>query len=218
MKIVPILAFAGLSFFATAAAATNFVSDGDFTSPGGGGSYTPYASGTLMGPWSVTSPCCSPTSDAIDLIGGYWDAPTSGTGSVDLDGTSPGMISQSFSLAPGNYVLTFDLSGNPDGGAGVKSLAVSIDGITDDLSYTVTGANNHGNMLYQLETIDFSVATAGTVTLSFESMDASTSPFGPVIGDVSVTAVPEPAAWGLMILGLGGLGAALRGRRRLVTA
>lgn len=33
-------------------------------------------------------------------------------------------------------------------------------------------------------------------------------------GTVNLTAVPEPASWGLMVLGFGGLGAALRASRR----
>ena len=33
-------------------------------------------------------------------------------------------------------------------------------------------------------------------------------------GSYTTAAIPEPAAWSLMILGMGGMGAALRGRRR----
>jgi hypothetical protein len=33
----------------------------------------------------------------------------------------------------------------------------------------------------------------------------------------SLGAIPEPAAWGMMIVGFAGVGAALRGRRRFVT-
>lgn len=50
----------------------------------------------------------------------------------------------------------------------------------------------------------------------------SCAPYRPfVAGTISaegVSGVPEPAAWGLMVLGFGGLGAALRRRRDLVGA
>jgi hypothetical protein len=41
-----------------------------------------------------------------------------------------------------------------------------------------------------------------------------TAGFGQVLRGVSLAPVPEPGLWSLMILGLGGLGASLRGRRR----
>jgi len=37
-------------------------------------------------------------------------------------------------------------------------------------------------------------------------------------GNFSAEAIPEPATWGLMIVGFGGLGLVLRNRRRLATA
>jgi hypothetical protein len=36
--------------------------------------------------------------------------------------------------------------------------------------------------------------------------------------DVLISTVPEPAAWALMLVGFGGLGAAIRSRRKAVTA
>ncbi len=50
--------------------------------------------------------------------------------------------------------------------------------------------------------------------LSFNGFDtgADTTTF---IDQVSITAVPEPGTWTLMIGGFGGLGSVMRGRRRL---
>jgi hypothetical protein len=43
------------------------------------------------------------------------------------------------------------------------------------------------------------------------------TPYGPVIGGVSVSAVPEPAVWAMMLVGFGGLGVSLRSSRRRAT-
>ncbi len=55
------------------------------------------------------------------------------------------------------------------------------------------------------------VATASTMTLSLSQFSASAA--SPIIDNLSVTAVPEPASWGLMIGGFGFAGAAVRRRR-----
>jgi hypothetical protein len=57
--------------------------------------------------------------------------------------------------------------------------------------------------MYVLETATFT-ATATSVP-SFSSNDVN-SPCGPVIGDVSVTAVAEASTWAMMALGFVGLG------------
>ena len=164
--------------------------DGDFSSPSGGGSFATYASGTSMGPWTVTQ-------GSIDLIGGYWQAPTAVGGSVDLDGYfSAGAISQSFALGAGSYTLSFYLSGNPDGGSSLKSVQVSIgDALQTFTSDTSLMGNSHGDMRYVLQTLNFT--TPGATTLSFTSLDDGSSAFGPVVGGVSLAAVPEPATWAL---------------------
>lgn len=193
---------AGLSLAAAGAHAA-LVPDGDFSAPYGGGTYMTLGGGTLMGPWTVTG-------NSVDLIGGYWQTPTGpNTGSVDLDGNNPGGITQTLTLAPGSYVLSFDLSGNPDGGDPTKVVDVSVGGASQAFSYT-TGSNTHSNMMYTLETLRFT--STGSTVLSFSSGDATGSPWGPVVADVNVNSVPEPATWALMIGGLGLTGFALRRR------
>jgi len=52
---------------------------------------------------------------------------------------------------------------------------------------------------------------AGTYTLHLEGTSTGQGAFG---GNVAFTAVPEPATWGMMLLGFGAVGFAMRRRRR----
>jgi choice-of-anchor C domain-containing protein len=189
-----------------AAHASNLVTDATFDAPSGGGSFTTYFAGQTFSSWTVDS-------GSVDLIGGYWQAPAGG-GSVDLDGDSPGAISQSIATGKGAYELTFDLSGNPDGLPTTKTVQVTVGSATQTYTYTLDG-NSHGAMMYAPESLKFT--TSGPTTLTFTSLDVGT-PYGPVIGNVGVAGVPEPASWALMLLGAGALGGALRVRRSRTTA
>jgi choice-of-anchor C domain-containing protein len=186
-----------------AAHAANLVSDAEFNSPSGGATFTTYSAGSSFGAWNVTS-------GSVDLIGGYWQAPEPGGGSVDLDGNAPGAISQTIATGTGEYTLSFDLSGNPDGPPQVKSLAVLVGNVVKTFTYTI-GGNTHANMMYTPETFTFDAS--GPTTLTFASLDSAGSPFGAVVGDVNIAAIPEPASWALMLLGLGAMGGALRSSR-----
>jgi choice-of-anchor C domain-containing protein len=179
------------------------VSDPEFNSPFGGATFTDESDGSSFGGWNVTS-------GTVDLIGNDWQAPEAGGGSVDLDGLSPGEISQTIATGTGKYTLSFDLSGNPDGAPTVKTLAVLVGNVVKTFTYTI-GGNTHANMMYTPETLTFNAS--GPTTLTFASLDQAGSDFGPVIGDVNVSAVPEPASWALMLLGLGAMGGALRSSR-----
>jgi choice-of-anchor C domain-containing protein len=205
-NVVALVAMVGLGS-STANAAVNLVSDGDFSSPSGGATFATYSSGSI-GPWTVGG-------GGVDLIGGYWQDPAGTSGSVDLDGNAPGSISQALSLTSGEYLLSFYLSGNPDGAPPLKSLDVTLSSgaipASTTYSYT-TGTNTHTDMEYVLETYEFSAT--GPTTLTFASADVGT-PYGPVIGDVIVSAVPEPATWSMLIFGIGVIGTTLRlGRRQ----
>lgn len=170
--------------------------DGFFDNPGPANQPFQTINGGSTGPWTVIG--------SIDLIGSYWNGPSVGGNSVDLNGNFQGGISQTFDLSAGTYQLGFWLSGNPDGQPATKTVNVSVvpGGLNDTVTYLATINSDH-TLNYQFHTLDFTT-TGGSTTLSFLSEDAGA--YGGVLGGITVSAVPEPSTWAMMILGFCGLG------------
>jgi len=190
----------------TVPAMADLVTNGNFAGQGAGVMYTTISSGsTFAGDWTVGT-------GNVDWIGNYWQSPTGVAGplngSVDLDGTSPGSISQTITTVPNAvYDLTFFLSGNPDGGNPIKTLVVNA-GSTGfaPITYT-TGSNSHGSMDYVSESLLFQATSSSTI-ISFISADAAGSDWGPVVGGIGVNlapTTPEPGFYGALAIGLSGL-------------
>jgi len=154
--------------------------------------------------------------DSIDYIGGYWQ-PQDGARSIDLSGNANGSVSQTFATTLGqDYLVNFFLAGNPDGGPAAKvAISSATGGPVQSNTFTVTGSDSHANMGWQPYQYRFT-ATGTSTTLSFAS--ATDTAFGPALDNVSIASVPEPAAWALMLVGFGGLGAAMRRRRTAASA
>ena len=181
---------AGLGM-ATANAA--LVSDGNFTSPAAVNSFDNVSGST--GTWTIGG--------NVDLIGSYWQAPTPGTGSLDLNGTGTGSISQTIATTVGLNLLSFAFSGNPDGGPMTKHIEVDIGSKQAFFNYTVVGSKT--NMDYQTVNLLFNGTGLGEL-LTFKSLDAGA--YGGVVGDinVSVAPVPEASTWAMIIVGFLGVG------------
>src|SRR6185437_10745422 len=96
VKILAAAALAAGFAFAPAQAAT-IIQDGNFNDPLAAGTFQTVTGGNSFGNgnvWQVLG-------NSVDVIGNYWTAPTPGGGSVDLDGTEEGGISQAFNVAAG---------------------------------------------------------------------------------------------------------------------
>lgn len=182
--------------------------NGSYTD-GGSGFMTLNAGAPNLAGWTISS-------GSIDWINTYWQA-ADGSYSLDMSGNGAGAISQTLTgLTIGQtYNVSFDLAGNPDGNPPTKQLTTAIVGIgSQNYSFTVTGSDSHTNMGWTSESFAFT-ATGTSALLSFAS-DVS-SPYGPALDNVSITATPLPATWIMMLGGLLGFGG-LAYRRRGIHA
>lgn len=173
----------------------------------GGSGFETLATGdtTSITGWEVLS-------DGVDYIGSYWAA-SDGVRSLDLSALTSGGVKQSvsgFEIGK-RYTITFDVSANFSGGNDTKRFTMSATGGEPYIdSYTRTGANSASNMLWQTYSYTFT-ATGMMQDIQFRSLE--NDPSGIALDNVSISLVPEPAAWALLIVGFGLTGVALRGRR-----
>ncbi len=114
-------------------------------------------------------------------------------------------ISQTLTTVLGKkYVFSFQ-AGALAGGSASHPFTVKVNADVFAPDSVSTGNPTFVSYAYSFfgtgsDTVSFSAAGVGSV-------DA-------VLDNVSVTAVPEPSSWALMILGFGSIGAAMRNRRR----
>lgn len=202
--------------FASSASAAQLLTNGGFetlgaASPQGWGGYT-FGSGfsPVLPGWTVDS-----GSVDVTQTGSTWGPAFEGTNSLDINGWDAGSISQSFATVAGQtYHVSFVYSRNAAGAPDPATADVTAGGQT--LQVTAPNDGTFGGpmaMAWKPASFDFiAQGPMSTITLA-----ATVRGNGGVFFDdvqVNTAGVPEPATWAMMLLGMAGLGAATRLRRR----
>lgn len=171
------------------ALATSLITNGSFENPGGTGIFdTIHATdSTSITGWTVSA-------GSVDYIHTYWTA-EDGSSSLDMEGLSPGTIFQNVNLVAGvEYVLTFWMSGNPDGGPWPKTLQVSVGGASENFDYAYNG-HTLTNMMWVEHSMTFTAAVTGSTPVQFEDVTAEGTAYGAALDNVSLDPVPEPGTF-----------------------
>lgn len=154
--------------------------DGGFEAPVIGpspGYSAPIGVGQSIGEWTVTV-------GDVELVSTYWSA-AEGAQSLDLNGTTPGTLCQSFDTTAGDlYRVSFQMSHNWGTSSATLDLQV---GDAPVAGFSHTTANSAADMKWEPHSRDFTAAAART-----KGCFASTGPSGtngPALDDVRVTLI-----------------------------
>jgi choice-of-anchor C domain-containing protein len=211
-----VASFVAASSTAFAAPFTN----GDFESGTDPGAQAELLSGApdIQG-WTILDQLGNPSNTDVTYVGSFWTA-QSGSRSVELNGQDMGGIQQTFDVVSGqtyqvSFWLAADFQGEGTGSASVRGMVQSgTNFFSEDFKFDKSPSNNASNLGWVLHTLSF-VADGPTATLTFLSLNDSQRGRGPVIDNVTITAVPIPMALPLMGFALGALGViGMRRRRR----
>jgi hypothetical protein len=209
VAILAVSASVALAAAATGAqAANNLLANGGFENTGFGGTTSYYNVGPAGADHAVPSDFgWSVGNGNVDIVSyvTYGPAPANGGAyGLDLVGYgSTGQISQTIGTVAGRtYNVSFDYSSNP----GISGPAADVL-VNGGAIGSVTGSSG-----WQTYTGSF-LGTGSPMTFALnETLGANNA--GVFLDNVSVTAIPEPATWAMMLIGFGGLGAAMRSQRK----
>jgi hypothetical protein len=163
---------------------------------------------------------------------------TGNFGTVDVTGTSTDLhfvidVSPGFIVdTGGHFAVAMNLSGSGFALSGAPAgLSLSTGSISNSpfggfnigVNCNAPACGNGGSGPYPASPLTFNITGTGLSVLAANSyqghtinfaVDTLQPPTGVVGGGLAPPGVPEPATWGLMILGFGGVGSTLRASRR----
>ena len=128
---------------------------------------------------------------------------------VELDSTANSSMYYTFSYT-GRVDLSFLYSPRPNVPADSNGISVLLNGQLLNPPLSVTGGPIQQTD-WQSYGANFSVQSGDI--LSFSAIGTNDS-LGGYIDNITISAVPEPATWAMMIIGFGAAGAAMRNNRR----
>lgn len=197
--------------------AASLISNGDFEADAAGSpTITNWvveetsANGVQLRDGESYIPCCGATGSDLDNKFISFGAGQSAVGEGNR-------ISQLFSISnAGIFNLRFDAAAVGAGGQplgfrifDIAAGVFALNGTTDILT-----ASNNFDTTFSTFSSNFSASSAGQYRLDFFGFPP-TNNVDVLVDNVSVSAVPEPGTWAMLLLGFGFVGAALRtGKRR----
>jgi Protein of unknown function (DUF642)/PEP-CTERM motif len=226
MKTLRIMALASsaLALTASPAFAANLLTNGGFEAPIAGGFFQNFTSGsTGVTGWTVDA--FTPFGGSggnVDIVNGAFtpsgpSPAAEGAQFLDLVGFGTvGSIYQTFATVAGErYNVSFAYSHNMFGGDPAASADFAVYGgvFTSLVTPFLTFAHSTGtstNLDWQTYSYSF-VADGAQSTIAFGNATGGLNA-GVFLDAVSVTAVPEPATWAMMISGFALVGGAMRRR------
>ena len=142
----------------------------------------------------------------VDLVGAGGTDLIPGNGRyVDLDGSTSnsGLFSNNVDLAGGTtYTLSFDLGGSHRG----STETVNVNFGSTAASYTLNSADPFSTV-----TLNFTPGSNGSYDISYQNLGGDN--VGALLDNVSVSAVPEPETYAMLLAGLGLMGFIARRRK-----